>query len=250
MDLRFADQDARAMATSLQIAGEGLFGKKNVQVSLFTTDTSGQAISPSRQNIEAAFNKVRSLAKPEDILVIYFSGHGVNYGAGDQGQFYYLTRDISSSDISDEQVRKTRTISSTELTEWIKQIPAMKQVFILDACNSGKVVVDLASGSKDLSASQVRALDRMKDRTGMFVLAGSAADKVSYEATQYGQGLLTYSLLEGMSGLGLTDDKRVDVMTLFQRSRDRVPELAQGIGVFKPPCWLYPSKGEALISVL
>lgn len=243
LDLRFADQDARAMATSLQVAGEGLFGKKNVQISLFITDTSGQAISPSRQNIEAAFNKVRSLAKPEDILVVYFSGHGVNYGAGDQGQFYYLTRDISSDDISDEQVRKTRTISSTELTEWIKQIPAMKQVFILDACNSGKVVVDLASGSKDLSASQVRALDRMKDRTGMFVLAGSAADKVSYEATQYGQGLLTYSLLEGMSGLGLTDDKRVDVMTLFQRSRDRVPELAQGIGGIQTPMLAFPKQG-------
>ena len=41
-------------------------------------------------------------------------------------------------------------------------------------------------------------LDRLKDRTGVHVLAGCAADAVSYEATRYGQGLLTYSLLLGM----------------------------------------------------
>ncbi|MCB0552402.1 MAG: hypothetical protein KDD02_02535, partial [Phaeodactylibacter sp.] len=69
-----------------------------------------------------------------------------------------------------------------------------------------------------------RALDRMKDRTGMFVLAGSAADKVSYEASQYGQGLLTYSILQGMSGFKLREDKYVDVALLFEYARDEVPK--------------------------
>ena len=49
----------------------------------------------------------------------------------------------------------------------------------------------------------VRALERMKDRTGTYVLAGAAADAVSYEATRYGQGLLTYGLLFRMRGPAL-----------------------------------------------
>lgn len=43
----------------------------------------------------------------------------------------------------------------------------------------------------------------MKDRTGTHVITGCAADAVSYEASRFGQGLLTYSLLEGMKGASL-----------------------------------------------
>jgi hypothetical protein len=169
----------------------------------------------------------------------------VNYGDAENGQFYYLTKDIAGENLSDPEIRTNYAISSSELTEWIKAIPALKQVMVIDACNSGKMVQDLAAGSKDLSSTQIRALDRMKDRTGMFILTGSAADKVSYEAGQYGQGLLTYSLLQGMSGLALSEDKRVDVMTLFQYSRDKVPDLAKGIGGIQTPVLAFPVSGAS-----
>jgi hypothetical protein len=223
-----------------------VFGER-VYVTLLSTDAeekSRQDVS-SKATIKKAFADVAAKAQAQDILVIYFSGHGVNYGAAESGQFYYLTKDIASENLSDPEIRNNYAISSSELTEWIKAIPALKQVMIIDACNSGKIVEDLAAGSKDLNSSQVRALDRMKDRTGMFILTGSAADKVSYEAGQYGQGLLTYSLLQGMSGLALTEDKRVDVMTLFQYSRDKVPDLAKGIGGIQTPMLAFPASGAS-----
>jgi hypothetical protein len=80
----------------------------------------------------------------------------------------------------------------------------------------------------------------MKDRTGMFILAGSAADKVSYEASPYGMSLLTLSLLQGMSGLGLTPDKLVDVNTLFSYTRDEVPKLSRNINAIQKPVLHYP----------
>ncbi|MCB9317549.1 MAG: caspase family protein, partial [Lewinellaceae bacterium] len=194
--------------------------------------------------IRAAFADVAKKAKSGDVLVAYFSGHGLSYGTAETGQFYYLTKDIGSEDLSDPEIRNKYTISSSELTEWLTAIPAQKQVMILDACNSGKVVESLAAiGQKDLNSSQIRALDRMKDRTGMFILTGSAADKVSYEASKYGQGLLTYSLLQGMSGLALTPDKRVDVMTLFQYARDEVPNMAKDIGGIQTPVLAFPANG-------
>jgi len=253
LDLKYADQDAASMAAALAAAGKELYGDE-VHIRLFTTGsnlTAGassgiQNEMSSKANIQAAFE---GYAKPEqvqasDVMVVYFSGHGITYGEAEKAQFYYLTKDIASEDLSDPEVRRNYTISSDTLTEWIKNIAALKQVLILDACNSGKIVESLAAvGQKDLNPSQVRAFDEMKDRTGMFILTGSAADMVSYEASQYGQGLLTYSLLEGMSGLALADDKRVDVMTLFQHSRKRVPELAKSIKGIQNPVLAFPVDG-------
>ncbi|NJN77411.1 MAG: caspase family protein [Saprospiraceae bacterium] len=156
-------------------------------------------------------------------------------------QFYYLTKDIASEDIEDKTIRENFTIATNELTEMIKSIPAQKQVLIIDACSSGSLVDDVLSQTRNLSSSQRRALDRMKDRTGMFILAGSAANKVSYEASQFGQGLLTYSLLLGMNGSALRDGQYVDVMQLFQFAADKVPEFAAFIGGMQRPVIATPS---------
>ncbi|MBL7775973.1 MAG: caspase family protein [Saprospiraceae bacterium] len=243
LDLRFPDLDAAAMAQALGSAGKALFAER-VHLRLLTTAAKTPDDIASKKNIAAAFSDFAAAARPTDILICYFSGHGLNYGSAEKSQFYYLTKDIASPDLKDEDVRKNYTVSSEDLTRWLTAIPAKKQVMILDACNSGKAVESLAAiGARELNAAQIRALDRMKDRTGMFILTGSAADKVSYEASQYGQGLLTYSLLQGMSGLALTADKRVDVMTLFQYARDRVPELAKSIRQVQVPVLAFPASG-------
>ena len=243
LDLKYAAKDARAMTQALQLTGKQLF-IDSLEIFSLTTNATDSQKQPSKTNIKAAFQAIKDKAKAEDVLVVYFSGHGVTYGPAEKAQFYYLTKDIRSENISDDQIRNTRTISSEELTKWINDIPALKQVLILDACHSGKIVESLV-GKKALNSSQIRALDRMKDRTGMFVISGSAADKVSYEASQYGQGILTYSLLQGISGLALTDDKRVDVMDLFQHARDKVPDLAKGIGGIQTPMLAFPHQGAS-----
>jgi WD40 repeat protein len=242
LNLSFADLDAEALAKAIQIAGSALFGSDRTQVQTLTSVNNIASNICSKTNIQQAFKNIAAKAKPEDIALIFFSGHGLAYGPAEKEQFYYLTKDIGSEKLDDKSIREAYAISSDELTKWLTDIPAQKQVMIIDACNAGKVVESLAAVvSKDLNPSQIRALDRMKDRTGMFILTGSAKDKVSYEASQYGQGLLTYSLLQGMSGLALKDGKYVDVMTLFQYSRDQVPELAKGVGGIQTPVLAFPT---------
>lgn len=89
-----------------------------------------------------------------------------------------------------------------------------------------------------MPADQTTALLDMKERTGVFLLMGCSADRVSYESAEYGQGLLTYSLLFGMKGASLRkriEGEYVDVMTLFRDVADRVPRLANGIGGIQMP---------------
>ncbi|MEZ4918679.1 MAG: caspase family protein [Saprospiraceae bacterium] len=245
MRLGFPDKDAKAMAESLQEAGRPLF-KDRVHSQLFTSDATDANQVSSKKNIERGFREFSKLAQPGDVLVVYFSGHGITYGPAEQAQFYYLTKDVPDATLNDAAIRENYAISSDTLVKWLTSVTAQKQVLIFDACNSGKVAESFELiGSRDVNPSQVRAIDRMKDRAGVFILTGSAADRVSFEAGKFGQGLLTFSLLQGMSGLALTPDKRVDVMTLFQYSTDKVPELAQSINRVQKPMLAVPANGNS-----
>jgi WD40 repeat protein/uncharacterized caspase-like protein len=256
LDLRYADQDAAAMAKALYSSGKQLFNYANgIEAYCLTThkeetllaNTTIEWSYPSKENINKVFETVRQKSKPEDIVVVYFSGHGVTFGPSDQVQFYYLTQAFANEElINVADTRKKYAISSDELTDWLKKMPALKQVLIIDACNSGNVVQSLMAGSRNLNSSQIRAIDRMQDRTGMYVLSGSAANKVSYEASEFGQGLLTYSLLNGMRSAALRVDqngeKLIDVIQLFNHARDEVPQLAKSIQGIQTPMLGFPKE--------
>ena len=258
LDLKYADQDATMIARALHSVGTALFTNGDSLeihcLSTAPTDQTGLANTPihwqfaTKKNIASVFKKITRQAKAEDVVVVYLSGHGLSYGSAEQAQFYYLTQGIANDDLSDVAVREAYTISSEEFTAWLNDIPALKQVLIIDACNSGQIVENLTSGTKALNSSQIRALDRMKDRTGMFVLSGSASDKVSYEASEYGQGLLTYALLQGMLGMATrqtADGNYIDVMKLFQHARDEVPRLAATINGIQTPMLGFPQTGAS-----
>jgi len=252
LDLSYADQDAIMMAQALQLAGQALH-RDSVEVHCLST--SPPPIDPAlessaihwhnaeKNQVAGVFQAIRKEAKAEDVIVVYLSGHGVTRRGKDETEFYYLTQGVASEDdLSDPGTLSAYTISSNELTQWINKIPALKQVLIIDACNSGTVVDNLMSGTKALNSNQIRALDRMKDRTGLFILSGSASNKVSYEASEFGQGLLTYALLEGMRG---RDKEDLDVMELFQYARDKVPELARSINGIQTPMLGFPRQGAS-----
>ncbi len=245
IDLKYAAKDANDMSTALQLGAKKLFGVERSYVYNLTT-TQAKEFYPTKTNILKAFDKITSTAHPLDVFVMYVSGHGINYG-GQDGDWHYLTQEAytgSGAAYNDPAIRAQTTISSNELVELFKKVPALKQVLMLDACASGKVVDNLMA-QKDIESSTLRALDRMRDRTGMHIITGCTADAVSYEASKYGQGVLTYSLLEGIRGAALREDQYVDVNKLFQYAQDRVPQLAEGIGGIQSPQVFSPQGSQS-----
>jgi len=243
LDLKYAAKDASDLADAVKLSATEYLGAENVNMTLLTTDQSKE-LWPTKENIQNAFKYYATQATANDLLLVYISGHGVNKG-GENSDFYYLTCTASDGDMDNAEQREQAAISSAEFTEYIKSVPALKQILIIDACHSGRLASSIASSRDAMSSTQIRALERMKDRTGMFVLAGSAADAVSYETTLYGQGLLTYSLLFGMKGAALRDDGFVDVLELFQFAADKVPELAEEIGGIQKPEIRMPQDGKS-----
>lgn len=230
LDLRFAAKDATDFAAALELAAHRLFGEERTNLTLLS---SGGDRPPTRKNLVDALETVASRARSTDVLVVYLAGHGTTL-SGQDGDFQFLTQEALSGNLSDDALRQSVAVSSEELTALVLSVPALKQVLILDTCHSGRVVERLTT-QRDVPSSQIRALERMKDRAGLWVLAGSAADAVSYEATRYGQGLLTYSLLMGMRGAALREEEEVDVSRLFNFATDQVPILAAGIGGIQRP---------------
>jgi hypothetical protein len=245
IDLKYAAKDANDVSVALQLGAEKLFGAERSHVYNLTT-SQPKELYPTKINILKALERISSIAHPLDIFVMYVSGHGINYG-GQDSDWHYLTQEAytgSASAYNDPSIRQQTTISSNELVELFKKVPALKQVLIIDACASGKVVDNLMV-PKDIESSTLRALDRMRDRTGMHIITGCTADAVSYEASKYGQGVLTYSLLEGIRGAALREDQYVDVNRLFQYAQDRVPQLAEGIGGIQSPQIFSPQGSQS-----
>lgn len=247
IDLKYAAKDASEFAHALQISASCLFGVDQTHVVLLTTDKDSPTSTPGKDTIWKYIDWIAQKAHPEDIVLVYFSGHGINYG-GQDGDFYYLTKDasaVSQAYLNDPFVKGKCAISSTELTLWMNRISARKKVLIFDACASGKAAEMMLANVKEVPSSQIRAFERMKDRTGFYILAGSASDAVSYETSIYGQGLLTYSLLKAMKGAFLRRDggeEYVDIGMLLQYAVDEVPRLAKGIGGIQQPLFRSPSE--------
>ena len=238
LNLRYPGKDAEDFAAALKVGGDRLFdGRVNLKV---LSESRPAPDKPSRANLLKVLDGLKQ-SKPGDVVVVYLAGHGVNH-AGAEADFYFLSADAASADLA-AAADRGRAVSSKALVEALKVVPARKQALILDTCASGKLVEKLTE-LRGVPGSQVRAMDKLKDRTGVFVLAGCAADAVSYEATRYGQGVLTYSLLLGMRGGAVRDDQ-VDVGRLFDFAADEVPRLAKDIGGVQRPVVAAPRGGQS-----
>lgn len=117
---------------------------------------------------------------------------------------------------------------------------------VLDTCAAGAAFGDVVklTEKRDLSPDRIRAIDLFKDSTGSWILMGSAADAVSYEASRYAQGLLgpMHYWKECKAGRWpkATASKSASCSAL---RKQEVGDLAKGIGGVQQPVLSAP-KGQ------
>jgi WD40 repeat protein/uncharacterized caspase-like protein len=252
LKLNYAAKDAEDFAKAIEIGAVKMLGDKSkVHIRLLTSTGADAAVKfdvpdakvtqARKEDIERAFADF-SGATANDVFIVYLAGHGTSVNLNQNGAgghtYFYLTQEATSTDMSQENIRRAMTVSSEELKDLMKLNKALKQVLILDTCAAGAVSGAFVA-KRDLPSDQINALERLKDNTGFYVLMGSSSDAVSYEASQYGQGLLTYALLHGMQGAKLTNDE-ADVESLFGYAKDKVVELAKNIGGIQRPETITP----------
>ncbi len=184
--LRFAHRDAEDFAAFLRSPNGGGFPSTQIKVLL---------------NEEATIASVRTAlgtwlprsAEPNDVVYIFFAGHGVVEQNTDG---YLLASD------SDPQNLYATALPLSELDRIINErLRSRVAVVIADACHSGKI--GLASRGVEEQILINRFLDEVgKSGAGSFRLLASRADERSYEDPRWGggHGVFTHFLLEGLKG--------------------------------------------------
>ncbi len=210
LDLHFPVQDARTIGNALKKSAGKLLGDENVEVFHVQSRLGNQPVftTPERAGVMKALEEIGKKARSQDVLFIFFAGHGVMQGASDK-TFTFLTADASRIN--------PVGISTTDLKEWLSpegpfQMMPNKTILVYDACNSGQAAKELVSAlMRDNDATERRRqIEDHGDKSGLFILSASAPDKPAYEIPKLGQGLLTYSMLYALKNNLLILDDNVD----------------------------------------
>ncbi len=214
--LNYAVNDAEAFASNLKAGSASLYGKvENYLI------VNGDA---TKDNITKTISQIQAKAKPWDVFVFYYAGHGIAINENGNTQFYLVSADVTNI-FSGDQL-KAKAISNSELLAFSRDIPSDKQFIVIDACNSGAAANMLSYRS---GPEEQRALAVLARSTGTHFLFASTADQLAKEIPQIGHGVFTYAILQAMTGGEgyFKSDAGVSVKDISNYTERKVPDISQ-----------------------
>ncbi len=167
-------------------------------VKVFVNEPSSSVIT----EIDEFFDQKR----PDDLLVLYFSGHGIK---DENGSLYLGFKNTNRSRL------RSSAIKSDYIREAMDQSRSKRQVLILDCCNSGA----FPQGTKAELGGAMGLLQAFQGY-GRFVLTASDATQFAWEGNKVLGGtdnsLFTHYLIEGLKGEADNDgDGKITVDELY-----------------------------------
>jgi uncharacterized caspase-like protein len=220
-DLGFARPDAEAIAKFFEQRGAGLFSAVKV-VRLFDR-------AATRAAIVQEFARLAKEAKPEDVVLVYLAGHGV----GMQQQFYFLPHEMRR-ELDDAASTRKYGLPAPELGAALRSVKALKQILILDTCQSEAALPILAKAvlTRGVSPAEQKSVAMLARSEGVFLIAASTKQQYALEVPELGHGVLTYALLSGLGekaapAASTTSEGAVTVQSLLTYINQRVPELTE-----------------------
>ncbi|GEM45434.1 caspase family protein [Deinococcus cellulosilyticus] len=176
------------------------------------------------ENIQAAMIRVQKLAKPEDTVIAFFSGHGEQM----DGRYYVITYD------TDPQYLRRTGLMQDELTEFYAGLQS-NTIVILDTCRAGGI-----NGVRAISNPKVDGLVRALETTSnavptppnvkKVIFAATGGESYAYEDPAWGNGAFTKAFLEALRGEKSVQNNAglISILRLGAYLGDRVQELTGG----------------------
>ena len=214
INLKYAVKDAKDIEQKLRIQSETLFKPSTIHCTLVTDQEA------SKKGISGKINDLARVIKPNDSFILFVAGHGVLL----QNQYYLITSDYNGN------VSENSVISSNEIVEMSKKIKSLSQLFIFDTCHAGGVDT-IISGLYDARMSV------LAKKMGLHIYA-SASDKQAAMDGFKGNGLFTYTLLDGLNNNRAADknkDGKVSIVGLGEYSKTMTTSISKQIGHEQTP---------------
>lgn len=223
--LRYPVADADAVYQTL-IASGG-FKKENI---LLLTDKTER--KPTLRNIKWALGTfLARSAHKNDLVVIYFAGHGASEvdqrGVERDGLSKYLV----PVDADPDDLYST-ALPMDEMQNVLARIEAERVTVFLDACYSG------AAGGRTFASTKTRTvnvddifLERLTRSKGRAIVTASRPSELSVELPELGHGIFTYYLVRGLQGYAdLNRDGIVSLQELYEYLTQEVSRKSRAVG--------------------
>lgn len=209
-NLQYADVDARTLYEFLQQPAAGGFARENMLLLSNEDATLGR--------IRNALTSFVARASENDLLLIFFAGHGDGDPYARQN-LYLIAHDTSIDAMSQT------ALAMPDLRRYVEQnVRSKRLILLLDACHSAGLSTE---GTRDLGNNLTSQYleNLLYQEQGRAIITSSDVNEKSRESSKWGNGhgVFTYYLLEGLRGNADTnEDHFVTVGELFRYVRQNV----------------------------
>lgn len=220
-------KDAEAFATIL----------KAPDVSAF--DEVSTLINQTEPTARRAIAKFFANRKPDDLLLLYFSGHGVR---DEQGRLFLATTD------TDHTMLDATAIPAEFVTREMDNSRSKREVLILDCCNSGA----FAYGTKGESGASMGTASAFEGTGyGHVVLTATDNTQFAWEGDQIigdevPESLFTHFLIKGLEGEA--DDNGDSIITVDELYDYAFDQIVNRTPDQKPGKWAYKEQGKIVLT--
>lgn len=200
--LRYPDDDAYRFFAFLKSLEGGALPDEQLRV-LVDEDA-------TRENILTALDETFSQAGPQDLVMLYFSGHGLN------GSFLPIDFDGFNNKITHEEIALRFNNSK-----------AKYRLCLADACHSGSIFAMRSGEEEPILNQYYKGL--AKSVSGTALIMSSKAEETSLESAGLRQGVFSHFLIRGLKGeADKNQDKLVTVEELFDFVYSHVRDYTGG----------------------
>ena len=156
-------------------------------------------------------------ARPDDLVVFFFSGHGVEDAITDDRTFFFL----QDSHLEDLQ---NTGLSFAHVRDWALNLQSRHVLLLIDACRSG--TIGSSKGEWDSVDYDVLDDRRSAQSGGKIALTSSMGEQLSYEWSSRGLGYFTATLSDALEGrvANFANDKLIEVDELYAALLEHVPD--------------------------
>jgi caspase domain-containing protein len=229
-DLKGASNDAESLADAL-IRYAGFPSDQVIAL------TSAQSLErqPTRANILRRLSNLRQAVPEDGLLLVYFSGHGMERKTAHGQQAYLLPMDAQlGGDIS---LAEDSAISVQSMRDRIRDTGVEQVIVILDACRNDPLQSRSVKLRTTLMSDAFKKFDFSRNRgiKAFATLYAAQIGEVAYEDNDKRQGYFTSALVEGIQGKASASTGEVTLAGLVKYVENRVPRLTALRGLKQQP---------------
>ena len=204
-------KDVDAMQRVLQHPEMGDFPPDNIKV----------LKNPQIPNMSMEIEKIFSNCQKNDLVLLYFSGHGIK---DDNGNLYLASSQTCKH--PNGQLITSTTVAASFVHHIMDKSPSRRQVIILDCCFSGA----FARGMRVKNDGNVDIKNQLGGE-GRVVLTSSNSTQYSFEEQASNHSIYTRYLVEGIENgkADLDGDGMISVDELHEYTRMKMQAIAPKI---------------------